>query len=339
MRLRLLPLLLLAACGEESRPAGEPASAVTDTAPAAASALTPPAVSAAPQPPDAGDPALFLDLDSLRWSTWETARPADDEARLRELGIRLVRSDDPRGQKAPGAPYDPDSYGEEARDYHFVDFSGDGVADVVYSGPWYEVREGQFAALEGSLTRLYQVMDGRAVLVRTFTGALQRVWKGPAGGPVSFRTVHWGCCGEPHWEISYHAPRIAGDTVVFEPYLRVVGREGMVMPTRFLDAPRPFTVKNDRYLLRASPGMDPPLDYEEPWEDRGNALAEYRAGARGVALAEQADATGRVWWFVRMDGSAGGLLDAQYARIQDDVIPMDRLGWMSSRFLESATEP
>lgn len=74
------------------------------------------------------------------------------------------------------------------------------------------------------------------------------------------------------------------------------------------------------------------------WDERGNVMAEYGRGARGTALAERTDSTGRVWWFVRMDGATPPR-DAHISAPEDHagrVLPTDRLGWMSSRFLAPA---
>jgi hypothetical protein len=337
VRISLLALLLLAACSEP-RPAADAASA-RDSAPAAAPASTQPAARGEADLPDFGNLRQFLSLDSLRWAQVETNPPADRGARLRLLGIRPLRSDSTGPRDAfdttEMAGYDP--YGERTADYHFVDFSGDGVDDVIYSGAWYERNENGFGALEGTRFKLYQVMDGRAVMVLSYPGDVQRIFRGGRGQPVSLRAVIHGCCADPQWNIDYLAPRRAGDTVKFEPYRRVMGREGIVTPSRFMDRPRRFTVNNERYLLRDSPGIDtPPANGEDwhLWEGHGNALAEYARGARGIALAEQTDATGRVWWFVLMDGRTGPQ-DAQFGGIQDDPLRMDRVGWMSSRFLQA----
>ncbi|HYR11292.1 MAG TPA: hypothetical protein VEQ60_26155, partial [Longimicrobium sp.] len=112
----------------------------------------------------------------------------------------------------------------------------------------------------------------------------------------------------------------------------------MEIPTRFLAAPRRFTVANDGYLLRGSPRVQNTKAGEYPewyeWDDRGNVMAEYGAGARGIAIAERTDSTGRVWWFVRMDGATPPRA-AQAEPVDHDnrVLTIDRLGWMSSRFL------
>jgi hypothetical protein len=338
VRIALVALLLLAACSEP-RTADEAASAPRDSTPAAAAASAQPTAPGGAELPDFGDPRQFLGLDSLRWAQVETNPPGDRGARLAALGIRPIRSD----STGPREPFDTaamegyDPYGERTADYHFVDFNGDGVDDVIYSGGWYDRTPNGFSALEGTRFKLYQVMDGRAVLVLSYPGAVQRIFRGGRGQPVSLRAVIHGCCADPQWNVDYLAPRRAGDTVKFEPYRRVMGREGIVMPTAFLDRPRRFTVSNDRYLLRDSPGIDtPPANGEDwyLWEGHGNAIAEYGRGARGIALAEQTDATGRVWWFVLMDGRTWPL-HAQFAEIHDDALRMDRVGWMSSRFVQA----
>lgn len=120
----------------------------------------------------------------------------------------------------------------------------------------------------------------------------------------------------------------------YAPHRRVQAREGVEVPATFLPRPRAFTVANDRYLLRESPAIDPPTEEGADWnrwEGHGNALAEYGRGARGIALAERTDATGRVWWFVWMDGRTPPR-DAQFQEHEDGP-RLDRLGWMSSRFL------
>ena len=337
MRLHPAALLLLAACSGDG---GDGPSAGAAAAPPAASALT---RTAAPPPsselPDLADPRLFLSLDTLRWAEWETDAPADRDARLRALGIQPIRADS-GVEFDPADRYDPN--GERADHFHFVDFSGDGVADVVYNGPWFSRNDqGEFGAAEGTKLKLYQVIGGRAVQVMDHHGSIQRVWKGGAGEPASFRTVHYGCCSDPTWSIEYHRPVRRGDTVRFEAYHRVMGRAEMQIPTRFLSAPRRFTVANDGYALRASPRVQasPTANEDWPtWEGHGNALAEYGSGAHGTAIAEQADSTGRVWWFVRMDGATPPR-DAQMDAPVDHAgnpLPTDRLGWMSSRFLTPA---
>lgn len=336
MRVLILLLLLLAACSD-SQASEDAAPTKSHAAPPAAEKTTGRAAQSTADLRDFDDPRLFLDLDHLRWEQWETPVDGDRLARLRALGITPLRTDSTGPREVPDPAdsvyYDP--HGEHANDYHFIDFSGDGVDDVIYSGAWYERNDlGSVGAAEGSQIKLFQVIDGRAVQVMKHHGSLQRIWKG-GGGPISFRTFHPGCCAEVSWEIHYFRPVMRGDTVRFEPYHHVIGRVEMEMPTRFFASPRRFTVNNDNYLLRAEPAIQDttPSNWND-WEGRGNAVAEYARGARGTALAEKTDATGRVWWFVRMDGATpptAAQADAPY--VGDHPVPADRLGWMSSRFV------
>jgi hypothetical protein len=316
-RLPLLALLLLAACSEPRRAAE--AAAAKDSGAAASLAPAQPSALDEPELPDFGDPRAFLDLrlDSARWVAWEKQPPGGRDARLRALGIVPIRGD---------------GYGEEAADYRFVDFSGDGVADVIYDGGWYEMREGSFAALEGGHLKLYQVFGGSAVKVADTDGSLQRIWRGRAGEPASLRVIHQGCCGDTYLGAEYLRPVRSGDTVRYRAFRRVDATYAMRMPERLMDAPRRFTVRNEGYLLRTTPAIVT-ADVEDGWEGHGNALAVYGPGARGIALAEQADSTGRVWWFVKMDGRTpptSGMVEAD----TQQPVTTDRLGWMSSRFVD-----
>lgn len=255
MRIPLAIFVLLAACaGPDAKEDARPADASSPAAQLAPSPRT--AARETADPPDFADPRLFLSLDSLRWAEWETDAPADREARLRALGIRPVRADSTgEFDRAEG----DDPTGERAIDFHFVDFSGDGVVDVIYNGPWYVRTEDGFGAMEGTHLKLWQVTGGRAVQVMDHHGSVQRIWKGAAGQPISFRTVHYGCCSDPMWEIEYFRPVRAGDTVRFERRLGVMGRAELEIPTEFMPAPRRFSVANDGYLLRGpAPGAGSP---------------------------------------------------------------------------------
>lgn len=317
--LRLLGLACLAACSERAETPRAPDAG--DSASAAAAATTAAREESWPGLPDFGDPRHFLSLDSLWWSEWEDPVAGDRLARLRALGIPVVRGGEVE---------------ESPNDFHFVDFSGDGVRDVVYNGPWIEMREGEVAAMEGDRLLFYQVIGGRAVRVFEEHASLQRIWRGRAGEPISFRAVHYGCCGEMVLHIAYYRPEARGDTVRYRLWHRILGSSDAEPPERFLVEPKRFTVTQDRYTLRYSPEIS---GEDRVWEGHGNASAEYGRGARGVALAEAADATGRVWWYVLMDGRTPPTAEPKDLDWHEDNLPDDRLGWMSSRFLAAEPAP
>jgi hypothetical protein len=317
----------LAACGDAAE---RPSAAAPAASPSAPQAAAPAASSNDADLPEAGDPRRFLDTIPLRWADWERNPPADRAARLRELGITPIRRDSVTGPVVDG--YDPD--GERVQDFHFVDFSGDGVADVIYDGAWFAVQEGNLGALEGTRVKLYHVIGGRGVPVAEHHGSVQRIWKGRPGEPLSFRTMHHGCCADPQWSLTFFRPRRRGDTLGYEPYRNVMGREDLEIPKQFMATPQPFTVNQDGYLLRSTPRI---AGSAAGWLDGtgGNAMAAYGSGARGTAVAERRDSTGRVWWFVRMDGRTPPR-EAQFEDDPNSRTPTDRLGWMSSRFLSPA---
>lgn len=106
----------------------------------------------------------------------------------------------------------------------------------------------------------------------------------------------------------------------------------MALPDKRMPTKR-FVVRNDKYKLREQPVIDDKHDEQESdFEGMpiyGNALAEFGKGSKGEAIAEKPDETGRVWWFVIMDGDA----KVEYDRFYGDQ-KASKAGWMSSRFLE-----
>lgn len=326
LAISLAAAVTLAACSGDARQTN----AGVDLSATGARALAPAAESQVDEYwaglPDFGNLAEFLDTDSFHLEEWEAPARGDRDARLKALGIQPVRVD--RDDPA----YSEEYAGQRAEWFHFVDFSGDGVADVIYDGqPYYRNDAGDIGSLDGWQLILWQVMGGRAVKVLDEHTRLQRVWRGRPGEPVRFRTVQFGCCDDRHILIEYHRPEMRGDTVRYRVAHRVMGSSDNQPPRTFLPRARPFTVTQDRYRLRHEPSVG-----EEIAEGGSNFAAEYRRGARGVALAESRDSTGRVWWYVLMDGRTPPDTAQDvfvFDETEDRDVPGDRLGWMSSRFL------
>ncbi len=275
--------------------------------------------------PDFANAVELLGVGSFRWKEWEMPVEGDRGAKLTALGIRPIRI-----EREPTYPDEP--RGQRVEDFHFVDFSGDGVADVIYDGTAYVANgDGEIGVWEGSQVILWQVMGGRAVKVGKAFTSMQRAWRDRPGEPLRFRTVQHGCCDDRHILIEYHRPELRGDTVRYRVARRILGSTDNQAPRTFLPRPRPFTVTQDRYLLRHAPSVGKAIADGGP-----NFVAEYRRGARGVALAEARDSTGRVWWYVLMDGRTPPDTAQDtfvFDETEDRDVPGDRLGWMSSRFL------
>lgn len=274
-------------------------------------------------PPELADPRQYLDQRPMRWADWEMQPPADRLARLRELGITPLRRDSLARPIDDEYGTEPD--GERAEDYHFVDFSGDGVADVIYDGTHYSQYEGRLSTAEATHVKLFQVIGGRAVEVFGHHGAVERLWKGRPGEPASLLVTHGEHCMDAEWSLAFFRPVRAGGRVGYEPYRYVVGTEDIEVPKQFTSPRRRFTVDRDGYLLRSNPEIDT--------SSYGNQIAVYPRAARGIAYAERRDATGRVWWFVRMDGRTPPTKARPREEDPSSPVRTDRVGWMSSRFL------
>ena len=308
----------MSACDDEAK---RPTVVRGTAAAPALRAATPVAALKDTDPPEVADPQRFLDPRPMRWADWETRPPADRFARLRELGITPIRDDTVTGPVEDG--YDP--AGERAEDFHFVDFSGDGVADVIYQGAYFQLHEGRLSTSEATHIKLYQVIGGRAVQVAEHHGSLERIWKGRPGEPASLLVEHGEHCMDDEWSLAFLRPVRTRGRVGYEPYRYVVGTAEIYLPKRYTGSPRRFTVSRDGYLLRSKPEIDT--------ASYGNQIAVYPRGARGTAHAERRDASGRVWWFVKMDGRTPPTRGRPEEEDPSSPIPTDRIGWMSSRFL------
>jgi hypothetical protein len=317
--LLLAGVVSLFACDLADRRSG---ASTSDVAPALRVA-TPAAAWKDTDLPELADPRNFLDPRPMRWAEWETQPPADRFARLRELGITPLRRDTLAGPIDD--EFGPEPAGERAEDYHFVDFSDDGVADVIYDGMAFHLDEGRLSTAEAAHVKLYQVIGGRAVEVLDQHGSVERLWKGRPGEPASLLVTHGEHCMDAEWSLAFFRPVREGGRVGYEPYRYVVGTEEIELPKRYTGSPRRFTVDRDGYLLRGRPEIDT--------AEGGNAMAVYPKAARGIAYAERKDATGRVWWFVRMDGRTPPTEARPREEDPSSPVRTDRIGWMSSRFL------
>jgi hypothetical protein len=247
----------------------------------------------------------------VEWDAWETepdAAPAVDMLELctTERLNRLDRS-------------------------HMLDVDGNGSVDVIC-----EVGGG----FEGSVTTMHLLDDGLYRLAFSAYGLIVDLGRDSARGAVSFTLLTPRCCGDPRVLYEFYASQWEGDSVRFEVREKRVLNELFVLPATGLESPVPFEVENESYNLRWSPVIDDADTTESSTlygdqSEPGNAVARYTTGGRGVALAQAADRTGRVWWFVLMDTTRPPIwtLDDEYYEPSNSALPAKRYGWMSSRYL------
>jgi hypothetical protein len=273
-----------------------------------------------PLPLWAQDVASLIAEDTLTWGLWEQGAPADKFARLRDLGVCYVEQS------------------QSPADYRFVDFSGDGVTDVIYSG-WNVDCDG--AAGEGRATRFYHVQRDSARLVFHGLGIITDMTRPSPLAPVAFVLRYGGCCGDPRMFVAWYSATTESGSLRFAVADKIMYFRNLGHPTRYFERPRRFRVTNEIYNLRWTPQVDDESeDYFFDPEHRGNTLAQFQRDAGGVALGASPDSTGRVWWLVLMDPSSRPV---SYVIDDNDDYnggpPPRWLGWMSSRFLETVDTP
>jgi len=123
-----------------------------------------------------------------------------------------------------------------------------------------------------------------------------------------------------------------GKTVKYKLSKRMREFGRLAVPDRRMPE-KQFVVIDDKYKLRQQPFINDKYDAEDSDFEHmpvyGNTLAMYPKGSKGVAIAEKADETGSLWWFVIMDEDA----KPTYSRFYKDQTE-SKMGWMSSRHLE-----
>jgi hypothetical protein len=339
--LRVLPLALvtmaMAGCGDSGRDAdGADGGAATEAPVTFAASVGEPWASL----PDFDSAGSWLDRQTLDWTEWEPPLASDPLALLLSLGIQPLRDRQNDWQI------------QNPADFHFIDFTGDGVLDVVYSGPtWWLYRDGEPVGaytgdawqesdgteiwpLEGNTLVFYQTFGRHARALAHHHGEISRIWRDQRSGPLSFRTVHFGCCGDSGITIEYFRPVLSADTVRFQRHHQIFDVEYGVrpQPDRHFPLARHFVVASSGAVLRASPANVETARQAEGGAE-GNTLAEYGEGARGFALADAVDDAGTVWWYVVMDGRTAptrAVLGPNHGREAGAGAAADQVGWMDS---------
>jgi hypothetical protein len=273
--------------------------------------VPPPAVSAQ-------DIAALLEADPLQWSGWEIELGATKRDLLERLGVCV---------DLPGM----------VEDHHFLDFNGDGVVDLIYSG---EDVACDYPSTGGKRTALFLARDGELSEIFINNGEIVGMWREAPWQPVSF-LVRWEmCCGDVFIHYEYFYPVSRRGSLKYEGYSQMVSVVDMPLPVVLYEAPKPFVVERGPYSLRVTPGIDDDFrwPYSRPHDPTGNLLATYRTLATGIALGESQGLEGRTWWFVLMDAASRPLGIRGYQGGWESAPPgRSYLGWMSSEALEEIT--
>ncbi|KPK82096.1 MAG: hypothetical protein AMS25_03770 [Gemmatimonas sp. SM23_52] len=255
--------------------------------------------------------ASLLGPRSFDWHAWETHSEATKRDVLERLGICV---------DLPGM----------VEDHHFLDFSGDGIVDLIYSG---EDVACDYPGTGEKRTALFLARDGELSEIFINNGEIVDMWREAPWQPVSF-LVRWEmCCGDVFIHYEYFYPVSRRGSLSYEGYSQITSVVDMPLPVVLYEAPKPFVVEQGPCSLRVTPGVDDDFrwPYSRPHDPTGNLLARYRTGAIGIALGESPGPNGRTWWFVLMDASSRPLGIRGFQGGWESAPPgRGYLGWMDS---------
>jgi hypothetical protein len=265
----------------------------------------------------AQDFSIVFAEKKVSWGDWEVPLSVDMSGRLEELGIcDLVR--------------------DRAWYYfHFVEFTGDGVPDLVYAGPAIDCERGYG---EGRLTRFYQVVEDSARLVLQAVGDVAALSRPEPGGPLYLFLQNYGCCADDRVFSEWRSPESQPQGFRYKVDDKFVRLYETVPAEKYYQDPVRFRVDREGCALRLAPELDD--ESEDPLrmamrEMRGNVIARYPRGATGTAIGEASDSTGGFWLLVAMDTTPPPTYTVLPARDEYNDGPAPRLlGWMDSRLLD-----
>lgn len=208
--------------------------------------------------------------------------------------------------------------------FHLIDLDQDGMLDLVFEG---------FIGAESTFLFAFQQTSHGYHKVFSAVGRVHKFITTDPLLPSTIVVDNYGCCADITNYYRVYTPNAAGGLLKYQETATIGYIEDVTLPAALLEKPIPFKVKNNHYLLRNAPVIDDLEAYSEDPDFPGNRIAEFGAGTTGLALAEQTDETGRVWWFVLMDIKHTPSKSLFYTNEPGLAI----LGWMSSRYLEKST--
>lgn len=211
-----------------------------------------------------------------------------------------------------------------ARDLKFFDFSGDGVADLIFCGN---------AGPEEHFTYLWQRVRQTYLKRGGMWGRPTRLIRNAQVGPYSFVVLSGLCCAGYVGEYRLYSPSNQSRRLSYVARDTVLDFHEMVFPnkrTLSID----LLVKKPTQMLRLSPMILDTLDELassiEEMPVRGNILSHIPGGSQVLAIARAVDEANRKWMFVLFRPKA----KLAYSRFYSS--PMATIaGWMEEKSLKT----
>lgn len=165
-------------------------------------------------------------------------------------------------------------------------------------------------------------------------GKIIKIFRDTNKQPFTIVTISGWCCASGIGAFNLYNPTNHSGVISYELTQSIQDHASIKMPEGRMK-PKRFQVVEQLYRLRESPEIEdkPYMNEFEGDEVIGNVLAEFKKGDKGMAIAEKADNTGKIWWFVIMEPTA----EQTYSRFYDNKSQYT-MGWMSSRYLKVINE-
>lgn len=211
--------------------------------------------------------------------------------------------------------------------FYFIHLNNDKFPDVIYDGP---------SGGEGDMVIIF--INRQFTIEKVFTGMQHIIdLKFEKNGLSSLGIYDPGCCAETveiekYYEVDakFHFKQIKQQAALSGMKTYDEDEAGAVL----FEKPVPFITLNADYALRYSPEISDlkPDIFESVGEIvKGNIIAQYPKGAKGIAWGYKKDITGREWWLVEMEPQRKLSFNKFWG---NEEFPTSYCGWMSSRFVE-----
>lgn len=214
-------------------------------------------------------------------------------------------------------------YTDDENSFSFVDLNNDNKIDIIYYG---------YLSSELMVSIIFMNSDKGYYYLGEIIGTIKKIEK--TNFIFDVKTYISICCAGHQYSINNHTIDFTKKSGELYHKQRMIFTDYIDKPKTLLKKEIPFVVMNETYSLRFNPFInDSDIEVQVTAEAylKGNKLASYPKGSKGIAIADSVDNTGRVWWFVVMDPA--DIDDKNF--FPDNInIPTYYTGWMSNRYLK-----
>lgn len=209
-----------------------------------------------------------------------------------------------------------------AKVLHTVDLNNDKLEDVIFDGQVSEDERAIVIYLNKGSSFKKEFSKEQHILHLSFDK-----------GVLSTLVIEdEGCCGEVITRDQFYEVKLksTGD-FQFKLIKSFEFLQETELPETYWKISKNVKVQHDKYKVRSAPVIDDSTSHADD-EGVGNVIGLMPQYAEALAMAEAADATGRVWYFV---GIYPGypLTNTPFYEPKDGLISF-KCGWISSRFVE-----